>query len=512
MEHYKLLEGWGHGDLVKHMKAGGSAESYDPDDAMPTYVPALAEIREKFGGMQNPFANQPEVRSYKKAGYVEPQAFGIESESVPDENAEFMRRMMIKMSKAYGRDIKALVTEPRALTDFVVDDLGANLAGGMGDLINLPLEAIDYLREQAAKQNKRGYVPESVMGGKMVPPKVNKLAMDDDRMFSAAGAKKLNKKYGLSSGKNQTPMLSDTASLVVDPLFVASPLAKASKDIYKGAKTVVQEGLPRASEMAVNAAYPAMRRPFTPVDITVEGVGPDLGKYKSPAFQDYITDQTVGKGTEVPLTTIGGRKTKERRGQGVYLNEDSPPQLETNPMKAFSMRTGDLSTDKKLRADVATAGRDLNQEAMAAHRFLPIATNNMKDASAILIGSKTGRPLTKEEVILIGQQLKGMIVSHNPRTGSVFVAPFQSKPNAIDKELLEAQAAARNVLGKDAKFQLGRSDEKKDLMYMHNSTYEEEGARAADPAAKAKRQALRKMDRSFVDPAKLRREPSSAKP
>jgi len=74
LEHYKLLEGWGHGDLVKHMKAGGSAESYDPDDAMPTYVPALAEIREKFGGMQNPFANQPEVRSYKKAGYVEPQA------------------------------------------------------------------------------------------------------------------------------------------------------------------------------------------------------------------------------------------------------------------------------------------------------------------------------------------------------------------------------------------------------------------------------------------------------
>ena len=503
MEHYKLLEGWGHGDLVKHMKAGGSADSFDPEKPSPIYVPALAELRETFAGMKNPIADKTNVQSYKEAGFVEP--FGVDSSPPEDEDAEFMRRMAKKLSEKFGREVKTLATKPRALADFIVDDIGANMAGGIGDYMNMPLEAIDYLREQAAVQNKRGYVPESVMGGKMVPPKVNKLAMPEDRTFSPKGFKALNKKYGLSSGKNETPMLSGVASFVADPLLVAGPLGKASK-------TIIQEGLPRATEMGMNAAYPAMRRPFTPVDITVEGVGPDLGKYKSPAFQDYITKQSVGEGTEVPMTTIGGRKAKERKGQGVYMNEDTPPTLETNPMKAFSVRSGDLSTDKKLRADVATAGRSLNQEAMAAHRFLPIATNNMKDASAMLIGSKSGRPLTKEEVILIGQQLPGMIVSHNPRTGSVFVAPFQSKANAVDKELLEAQAAARNVLGKDAKTQLGRADEKKDLMYMHSSTYAEEGARPIDPAAKAKRDALRKMDRSFVDPSKLRRVPSNAKP
>jgi hypothetical protein len=48
------------------------------------------------------------------------------------------------------------------------------------------------------------------------------------------------------------------------------------------------------------------------------------------------------------------------------------------------------------------------------------------------------------------------------------------------------------------------------LMYMHSSTYGLEGARPPSPAAVAKRQALRKMDQSFVDPAKLQGVPYKA--
>jgi hypothetical protein len=96
-----------------------------------------------------------------------------------------------------------------------------------------------------------------------------------------------------------------------------------------------------------------------------------------------------------------------------------------------------------------------------------------------------------------------MIVSHNPRTGGIFVAPYMAKPNSVNPEFLKAQEVANAVLGKNAKYQFGKADPNKDLMYMPKSTYDLEGARPPSPAAVAKRQALRKMDQNFVAPAKL---------
>lgn len=437
-------------------------------------------------------------RRFEDGGYVDPM--GGPSYEVDAEDAEFNRRLAKKISEQVGKEVKLIAT-PRGAKDFIANSIAAPLAGGTSDIVNMGLEGVDYLREAAAKQNKRGYVPESVMGGKRVPPTVKPYASEKPFMGSDQFRDAFERQGVTSKGsQDQFPLVGMVPETILNPVGPLSAI-KAAPKIYRGAKTVVQEGLPRAMEMGANRVVSDVRRPFTPADVTVEGVGPDLGQYKPSQFQEYITSQSVGKGTPSPLETIGGRKTVERRGQGVYTNEDK--KLETNPMRAFSVKTSDLSTDKPLRADVATVGRELSQEAMAAHRFVPMASNQIKDASAMMITGKGG-PLTPEQVKAIGSALPDMIVSHNPRTGGVFIAPYKVKPNSINPEFLEAQRVANEVLGKDAKIQFGKADPDKDLMYMHSSTYEKEGARPPSPAAVAKRQALRRMDRSFVEPARLR--------
>lgn len=423
------------------------------------------------------------------------------SYEVDPEQAEFYRRLAKKISEATGKEVKHIGTFGGA-KDYVANHIAAPMAGGVSDLVNMGLEGVDYIREAAAKQNKRGYVPESVMGGKRVPPTVKPYASEKPFMGSDQ-FRDAFERQGVTSGEDQTPITGMIGDIFTNPtgaLSVVGAAPKVGKALYKGAKTVAKEGLPRAMEMGANRVVSDVRRPFTPADVTVEGVGPDMGQFKPSQFQEYATNQSVGKGTPSPLATIGGRKTVERKGQGVYINDAGD--LETNPMRAFSVKTPDLATDKKLRADIATTGGELSQEAMAAHRFVPMASNQIKDASAMMITGKGG-PLTAEQVKAIGARLPGMIVSHNPRIGGVFVAPYMAKSNSINPEFLKAQEVANAVLGKDAKYQFGKADPDKDLMYMHKSTYDLEGARPASPAAVAKRQALRRMDRNFVEPAKL---------
>jgi hypothetical protein len=345
------------------------------------------------------------------------------------------------------------------------------------------------------------------MGGKMVPPTVKPYASDKPFMGSDQFRDAFERQGLTSKGsQEQFPILGMIPETVLNPVGPLSAI-KAAPAIYKGAKTVVQEGLPRATEMGANKLVSDVRRPYNPVDNTIEAVGNDLGQYKPSQFQEYITSQSVGKGTPSPLDTLGGRKTIERKGQGVYENDAGD--LETNPMRSFSVKSNDLSTDKKLRADIATVGKELKQEAMAAHRFVPMATNQIKDASAMMITGKNG-PLSFEQVKAIGARLPGMIVSHNPRTGGIFIAPYTVKPNSVNPEFLKAQEVANSVLGKNAKYQFGKADPKKDLMYMPSSTYDIEGARPPSPAAVAKRQALRRMDQNFVEPAKLQGVPYKA--
>jgi len=253
---------------------------------------------------------------------------------------------------------------------------------------------------------------------------------------------------------------------------------------------------PRAIEGGLNAVTAAARRPFTPATLTTEAVSPDLAKFKNPAFQDYVTGQMIGEGSAVPMTTMGGRKTSQTRGQGVYLNEAK--ELEKNPMVGVNIpRAGNLATNKGLRADIATAGQELGQEAMAAHRFVPMATNQIKDASAMMIRGQGGRPLTNKEVMAMANELPDMIVTHSPANGGLMIAPFGMTKGQIPQEFLSAQSVARKVLGKDASIQFGKADPNKDLMYMMRQDYATEGGRGTSQGAQDIRNQLKRMDKNF---------------
>ena len=253
---------------------------------------------------------------------------------------------------------------------------------------------------------------------------------------------------------------------------------------------------PRAIEGGLNAVTAAARRPFTPATLTTEAVSPDLAKFKNPAFQDYVTGQMIGEGSAVPMTTMGGRKTSQTRGQGVYLNEAK--ELEKNPMVGVNIpRAGNLATNKALRADIATAGQELGQEAMAAHRFVPMATNQIKDASAMMIRGQGGRPLTSKEVMAMANELPDMIVTHSPANGGLMIAPFGMTKGQIPQEFLSAQSVARKVLGKDANIQFGKADPNKDLMYMMRQDYATEGGRGTSQGAQDIRNKLKRMDKNF---------------
>jgi hypothetical protein len=90
-----------------------------------------------------------------------------------------------------------------------------------------------------------------------------------------------------------------------------------------------------------------------------------------------------------------------------------------------------------------------------------------------------------------------MIVSHSPRTGGVFVAPFSVEKGKIPQEFLDAQSAAGAVLGNKAKIQFGKSDPNKDLMYMGRGDYTAEGGRGTSEAAQAVRKSLKRMDQTI---------------
>ena len=270
-------------------------------------------------------------------------------------------------------------TDPRAITD-VANNIIADTVGAPVDMVNMALQSF-------------GVGSERPIGGSQ--------QMRD-----------LMREYEMTSGVERP--LTETL------LSIAGPGAVA-----KG---------PRAAERALNVGTAAVRRPFTPVTVTTEAVAPDLAKTQDEAFKQYVTKQLLGEGD---VKTLGGRPVTQRPGQGVYYNEAG--QLELNPMVGLDVPVrGSLAKAEKFKGDVATLGAGLGQEAMAAHRFIPMATNQIKDATAMLIKGPEGKPLTREQVIELGQDLPNMIVTHSPRLGGVMVAPFSITKGVIPPEFLEA--------------------------------------------------------------------------
>ena len=329
-------------------------------------------------------------------------------------------------------------TDPRAITD-VANNIIADTVGAPVDMVNMAMQSF-------------GVGSERPVGG-------------------SQQVRDLMREYEMTSGVERP--LTETL------LSIAGPGAVA-----KG---------PRAAERALNVGTAAVRRPFTPVTVTTEAVAPDLAKTQDEAFKQYVTKQLLGEGD---VKTLGGRPVTQRSGQGVYYNEAG--QLELNPMVGLDVPVrGSLAKAEKFKGDVATLGAGLGQEAMAAHRFIPMATNQIKDATAMLIKGPEGKSLTREQVIELGQDLPGMIVTHSPRLGGVMVAPFSITKGVIPPEFLEAQSRAKKLFGKGVTIQYGRADPGKDLMYMSRDEYAMSGAREPSVEMQRKRAQLKRMEQSL---------------
>lgn len=246
----------------------------------------------------------------------------------------------------------------------------------------------------------------------------------------------------------------------------------------------------RTAEQGLNKLVPIAKRSFTPLTTTVEAVAPDLAKFRPRDFQEYVTNRLISNqygGT--PMNFMGDEITKKLPAQGVYFNEAG--ELETNPMMAIDIpNIKDVSKAKALRADIASAGKALNQESMAGIRFLPLATNKLEDATAILVKPKSGK-ISNEDVIKLGNEFgNSMVVSHNPRLGGVVLAPFD-KPSG---ELQSAQSKIKDLFGSDMNIKAGHSDLQKDRFYMPKSDYQKEGARKVPKSTKAVREELKKAE------------------
>ena len=394
-----------------------------------------------------------------------------ESGGMDARKAKLMAEILARMAKEQGKQEVSSLRKPRALTDLANRGVVAPLVGLPADIGNLALEGVDFLREKAT--------------GK---PVANRLASDKP-FLGSEHLKDLMNKYGMTSGEDR-PMM-ETGLSMLSPTGAIKGAATAAEKAPKAA---------RAIEGGLNAATAAVARPFTPATVTMEAVAPDLAKFKPRQWQETATRRLTGEGAPVSMETLGGQRTTKRPGQGVY--ENFAGQLETNPLVAVDVpRAGNLSTNQPLRRDISQAGTDLAQESVAAHRFLPMATNNIADASAMLIKPKGGK-LTNEQVIEIGQQLPGMIVAHNPRLGGVVVMPFDYSKGKVPAEFFDAQAIAKSVLGKRAEFTYGRADPIKDRMYIERGDYAKEGAgRPSDASTKMRQRIQRAEGRLFPERA-----------
>jgi hypothetical protein len=439
--------------IDQHMAVGGTVErSYAEAGSVP--APTPQELEKMADAQGAAFGVFPQMAS---------QRFQQPSPTM-DKASELLKAQVTKEWEQAGQPGGAKGLALR---------ISAVLAGGVPDFVNFAQSMIPALNEE-----KPSFTTVLDLGKKPPAPYRDTREMQTGLKYPMSGTS-----TDIKNSMREKGIINEDEYPIAEILgSFAAPYALAKA--------------PRAIEGGLNSVTAAARRPFTPATLTTEAVSPDLAKFKNPAFQDYATKQMIGEGSAVPMTTMGGRKTSQTRGQGVYLNDAG--ELEKNPMVGVNIpRAGNLATNKGLRADIATAGQELGQEAMAAHRFVPMATNQIKDASAMMIRGQGGRPLTNKEVMAMANELPGMIVTHSPANGGLMVAPYGMTKGQIPQEFLSAQSVARKVLGKNASIQFGKADEKKDLMYMMRNQYAEEGGRGTTPSAQDIRNKLKRMDTNF---------------
>jgi hypothetical protein len=276
-------------------------------------------------------------------------------------------------------------------------------------------------------------------------------------------------------------------------VFGAPYAAVKAPSAIKGGLNMAKPVMREAGNMASRAAIPIQRQ-FTPATFTVEATAPDLGQGTTYGFRQGLNDVLLDN------PKLGTGRNKIREAQGTFLN--TKDEMELNPMLAIDVpRAGTIgdvpNANKALRQQVGQMGVDLNQEAMAGHRFLPLMSDNIKDASSVLIKTKEG--LTPDEVAELAKKLGGsMAVTHNPKLGGVVVFPFgEVKKGQISRELLRAQKAAGDLLGKRGQVKFGVSDYNKDRAFMlaGEGDYTRAGAKPMSKEQQATRERMQGLEK-----------------
>jgi hypothetical protein len=118
----------------------------------------------------------------------------------------------------------------------------------------------------------------------------------------------------------------------------------------------------------------------------------------------------------------------------------------------------------------------------------------------MMVRGADGAPLTQKQIIELAGELPGMIASHSPKAGGMFVAPFAG--DALD--YARVKEAASKILGKNAQIKFGKADPDKDILY--RGDYEAMGARPPSAKSIAMRDRLKKAE------ARIARQPSKSQP
>jgi hypothetical protein len=206
----------------------------------------------------------------------------------------------------------------------------------------------------------------------------------------------------------------------------------------------------------------------------------------------------------VDMRTVAGQPTSMRKGQGTYTNEAK--QLELNPMNVYRHpNAGAIGEggNPEFRKHMAQVGVDLNQEAMAAHRFVPLPIQNSRDATSMLIKAKGQRDLTPEQIEKIASKVPNLAISHNPELGGLVMFPFEKAQRPFTGRTFEtAIKQIEQVLGKETQPVFGRSNYGRDRMYMlkNQGDYAKAGAGPMNPKTKALRDELNYMGKNVFPP------------
>jgi len=392
---------------------------------------------------------------------------GSSDEPTTKEIAKALGELAVIQGKKEYESLK----KPRAATDIGNRGILAPALGLPVDIINMGLGGVDALTGLMGKPTR----------------------LSSEKPFAGSEhLKDLMNEYGVTSGEDR-PM-TETALSLFSPTGMIKGAQKTTELAKKApeALNTVRGGLETASAN--------VQQPFRSATLTMEGVAPDLGQKGGEKFKDLITQRMIlGEGAPVSMERMGGRKTEKTLGQGLYENKAGD--FETNPMVGVTIpRAGNLSTNKKLLSDIGTAGQELGQEMVAAHKFTPLLFGNPKDATAMMVRGANGAPLTQKQIIELAGELPGMIASHSPKAKGMFVAPFEG--DALD--YARVKEAASKVLGKNAQIKFGKADPVKDILY--RGDYADMGARPPSTESIAMRDRLKKAeDRIVRQPSKSQR-------